>query len=112
DQTITEQIMSRAAGKAVTAGEFLTPEADIITVHDWYTVNAFRTLQSFGVDRLAAPDKVLLCTDHEPLAVSPAAFARQRQIAQIAQQYGIKAHYPAGRGGLGHVFPVEKGIVR
>lgn len=112
DQTIAEQILSRAAGKAVTAGAFVTPEADLITVHDWYTVNAFRTLQAFGVDRLAAPDKVLLCTDHEPLAVSPAAFARQRQIAQIAERYGIKAHYPAGRGGLGHVFPVERGIVR
>jgi 3-isopropylmalate/(R)-2-methylmalate dehydratase large subunit len=112
EQTIAEQILSRAAGQAVSAGDFLSPQADLITVHDWYTVNAFRTLQSLGVDRLAAPDKVLLCTDHEPLAVSPAAFARQRQIAQIAQQYGIKAHYPAGRGGLGHVFPVEKGIVR
>lgn len=109
--TLAEQILSRVAGRPVRAGAFIVPQADLITVHDWYTVNAFRTLEAYGVERLADPDRVLLCTDHEPLGVSPAAFLRQRQIGQIAERYGIKHHYPSGRGGLGHVFPVEKGIV-
>lgn len=112
DQTLAEQILSRVAGHRVMAGEIVTPEADLVTVHDWYTVNAFKTLEAHGVTRLHAPDRVLLCTDHEPLAVSPAATARQRAIAAIAQRYGIAQHYPSGRGGLGHVFPVERGIVR
>lgn len=112
DQTLAEQILSRVVGRRVMAGEIVMPEADLVTVHDWYTVNAFRTLEAHGVTRLHAPDRVLLCTDHEPLAVSPAATARQRAIAAIAQRYGIEHHYPSGRGGLGHVFPVERGIVR
>ena len=110
-QTMAERILSRVVGRPVMAGDIVTPEADLVTVHDWYTVNAFRTLEAHGVERLHAPDRVLLCTDHEPLAVSPAATARQRAIAGIAERYGIKHHYPSGRGGLGHVFPVERGIV-
>jgi len=43
-QTITEKILSRICGRRVSAGEVVMPEAELITVHDWYTANAFRTL--------------------------------------------------------------------
>jgi 3-isopropylmalate/(R)-2-methylmalate dehydratase large subunit len=109
-QTITEKILSRICGRRVSAGEVVMPEAELITVHDWYTVNAFRTLDDFGVTRLHDASRVLLVTDHEPLAVSPQAFARQHAVRGIAQRFGV-AHRDAGRGGLGHVFPVEEGLV-
>lgn len=109
-QTITEKILSRICGRRVTAGEVVMPEAELITVHDWYTVNAFRTLDEFGVTKLHDASRVLLVTDHEPLAVSPQAFARQHAVRGIAQRFGV-AHRDAGRGGLGHVFPVEEGLV-
>ncbi|MGG5809294.1 3-isopropylmalate dehydratase large subunit [Falsiroseomonas sp. CW058] len=109
-QTMAEAILSRVCGRAVAAGEIVMPEAELVTVHDWYTVNAFRTLEEFGVTRLHDPARVLLVTDHEPLAVSPQAFARQQAVRAIAQRFGV-AHRDAGRGGLGHVFPVEEGIV-
>lgn len=109
-QTITEKILSRICGRRVSAGEVVMPEAELITVHDWYTVNAFRTLEDFGVQRLHDASRVLLVTDHEPLAVSPQAFARQHAVRSIAQRFGV-AHRDAGRGGLGHVFPVEEGLV-
>ena len=109
-QTITEKILSRICGRRVAVGEVVMPEAELITVHDWYTVNAFRTLEEFGVTRLHDPSRVLLVTDHEPLAVSPQAFARQQAVRGIAARFGV-AHRDAGRGGLGHVFPVEEGIV-
>lgn len=109
-QTITEKILSRICGRQVFAGEVVMPEAELITVHDWYTVNAFRTLDDFGVTKLHDASRVLLVTDHEPLAVSPQAFARQHAVRGIAQRFGV-AHRDAGRGGLGHVFPVEEGLV-
>lgn len=109
-QTITEKILSRICGRRVSAGEVVMPEAELITVHDWYTVNAFRTLDDFGVTKLHDASRVLLVTDHEPLAVSPQAFARQHAVRGIAQRFGV-AHRDAGRGGLGHVFPVEEGLV-
>lgn len=109
-QTITEKILSRICARRVSAGEVVMPEAELITVHDWYTVNAFRTLDDFGVTKLHDASRVLLVTDHEPLAVSPQAFARQHAVRGIAQRFGV-AHRDAGRGGLGHVFPVEEGLV-
>lgn len=109
-QTITEKILSRICGRRVAAGEIVMPEAELVTVHDWYTVNAFRTLDDYGVTRLHDPARVLLVTDHEPLAVSPQAFARQQAVRGIARRFGVE-HRDSGRGGLGHVFPIEEGIV-
>jgi 3-isopropylmalate/(R)-2-methylmalate dehydratase large subunit len=109
-QTIAEKILSRICGRRVAAGEIVMPEAELITVHDWYTVNAFRTLDEYGVTKLHDPARVLLVTDHEPLAVSPQAFARQQAVRGIAKRFGV-AHRDSGRGGLGHVFPIEEGIV-
>jgi 3-isopropylmalate/(R)-2-methylmalate dehydratase large subunit len=109
-RTIAEKILSRICGRPVRAGEIVMPEAELVTVHDWYTVNAFRTLGDYGVAKLHDPSRVLLVTDHEPLAVSPQAFARQQAVRAIAARFGV-AHRDAGRGGLGHVFPIEEGIV-
>jgi 3-isopropylmalate/(R)-2-methylmalate dehydratase large subunit len=109
-QTITEKILSRICGRRVSAGEVVMPEAELITVHDWYTANAFRTLDEFGVTKLHDASRVLLVTDHEPLAVSPQAFARQQAVRNIAKRFGV-AHRDSGRGGLGHVFPIEEGLV-
>ena len=109
-QTIAEKILSRICGRRVQAGEIVMPEAELVTVHDWYTVNAFRTLDEFGVTKVHDPSRVLLVTDHEPLAVSPQAFARQQAVRNIARRFGV-AHRDSGRGGLGHVFPIEEGLV-
>ena len=111
-QTITEKILSRAMGRAVRRGEIIYPEPDLVTVHDWYVVNFDKALQELGVTRLYAPDKLLISTDHEPVAVSVLAAERQRQVRQIVAKYGIRHFYDAGRGGHGHVFPMELGYIK
>jgi len=111
-QTTTEKILSRVMGRPVRPGEIIYPEPDLVTVHDWYVVNADKALQEVGVDRLHAPEKVLFCTDHEPVAVSRQAAERQQQVRGIAAKYGVELFFDAGRGGHGHVFPMEMGIVR
>ena len=111
-QTATEKILSRATGRTVSPGEIIYPEPDLITVHDWYVVNFDKALQELGVSRLYAPDKVLICTDHEPVAVSVLAAERQRQVRKIVEKYGIKHFYDTGRGGHGHVFPMELGYIK
>ena len=75
-------------------------------------VNFDRALAELGVERLYDADKVLICTDHEPVAVSPAATERQKKVREIVAKYGIKYFFDAGRGGHGHVFPVEMGFVK
>ncbi len=111
-KTITEKILSRVTGDDVSAGDIVYPEPELITIHDWYVVNFDRALAELGVERLYDPDKVLICTDHEPVAVSPAATERQKKVREIVAKYGIKHFFDAGRGGHGHVFPVEIGFVR
>jgi len=58
------------------------------------------------------PSRVLISTDHEPLAVSLNASERQKKVRAIVQHYGITQFYDVGRAGLGHIFPIEMGLVR
>lgn len=111
-KTITEKILSRVTGGDVAAGDIVYPEPELLTIHDWYVVNFDRALEELGVDRLYDPDKVIICTDHEPVAVSPQAVERQKKVREIVEKYGIENFFDAGRGGHGHVFPVEMGFVK
>ena len=111
-KTIAEKILSRVTGDDVSAGDIVYPEPELVTIHDWYVVNFDKALAELGVDRLYDPDRVLICTDHEPVAVSPQATERQKKVREIVAKYGITHFFDAGRGGHGHVFPVEMGFVR
>jgi 3-isopropylmalate/(R)-2-methylmalate dehydratase large subunit len=98
-------------GKPVTAGETIYPVPDLMTCHDWYVVNFDKALRELGVDELYDPTRVLISTDHEPVATNPLAADRQKKVREIVKKYGIKHFYDIGRGGLGHIFPMEKGMV-
>lgn len=111
-QTISEKILSRICGRPVAAGELVFPEAELVTVHDWYAVNVGKALDEFGVERLFDPSRVMFTTDHEPVAVSPHAAERQRRVREIARRFEVGHFFDAGRGGQGHVFPVELGYIR
>src|SRR4051812_9827869 len=111
-QTLTEKILSRVMKRPVKAGETIYPEPELVTVHDWYVVNFDKALQELGVDRLYDADKVLIATDHEPVALNVLSAERQRNMRKIAAKYGIKHFYDNGRGGHGHVFPMELGYIK
>jgi 3-isopropylmalate/(R)-2-methylmalate dehydratase large subunit len=111
-QTLTEKILSRVMGRPVAAGETIYPEPDLMTVHDWYVVNFDKALQDLAVDALFDPSRVLISTDHEPVATSPQSAERQKKVREIVKKYGITQFYDVGRGGLGHIFPMEMGIIR
>lgn len=110
-QTITEKILSRVMKRQVRAGETIYPEPDLMTVHDWYVVNFDKALQEQGVTQLFDPKRVLISTDHEPVATSPANAERQKNVREIVKKYGITQFFDVGRGGHGHVFPMEMGMI-
>lgn len=110
--TISEKILSRVCGRTVRQGEIVMPEPDLITTHDWYVVNFAEVLDKLGVQKLYAPEKLVISTDHEPVATTPMAAMRQRRVREIVQKYGIKHFYDVGRGGHGHVFPMEMGYIK
>jgi 3-isopropylmalate/(R)-2-methylmalate dehydratase large subunit len=111
-QTITEKILSRVCGRTVREGEIVLPEPDLITTHDWYVVNFADVLDKLGVQKLYAPEKLVISTDHEPVATTPMAAMRQLRVREIVKKYGIRHFYDVGRGGHGHVFPMEMGYIK
>jgi 3-isopropylmalate/(R)-2-methylmalate dehydratase large subunit len=110
--TLTEKILSRATGRTVRAGDIIFPEPDLVVVHDWYAANVGRVLAKFGVETLWKPERVMFVTDHEPIALSPDAAARQKEVRELAGRLHVGQFFDVGRGGHGHVFPVEEGLIR
>jgi 3-isopropylmalate/(R)-2-methylmalate dehydratase large subunit len=111
-QTITEKILSRAAGRPVYAGDYIEPRPDLVVVHDWYAATLGRVLEGLEVEAFAEPEKVMFVTDHEPLAATPEASIRQKKVRELVAKFRVGQFYDVGRGGLGHVFPVERGMIR
>jgi len=111
-QTLTEKILSRACARTVRVGETIYPPPDLVTVHDWYIVNVDKALRELGVEQMLHPERVLVSTDHEPVALSLRAADRQRAAREVVRRHGIAHFFDAGRGGHGHVFPMEMGYVR
>ena len=110
--TAVEKVLARTSGKAaVRAGDVVYPDPDFIMVHDGLVRGVRRELDALGIDRLAAPDKVMMVTDHEVIYGS----ARAAEFGVInrnaAKAWGIKNFYDVGRGGHGHIFPMESGLL-
>ena len=111
-RTAAEKILSRVVGYPVATGDIIYPEPDLITVHDWYVANCLRSIKALGAAGLYAPEKLLVCTDHEPMPLSHKASERQRQVRELVKEFSVGYFFDVGRGGHGHIFPMEKGLVR
>jgi len=108
-----EKIIARACGlDGVSPGDIVFPKPDMVMVHDNVLPGVKRALDSIGIDRLAEPDKVMLVSDHEVLYGSPRAALYGVTNRQAAKAWGVGRFFDVGRGGHGHVFPMETGLVR
>lgn len=110
--TAVEKVLARVSGRAqVRAGEVVNPNPDFIMIHDGLVRGVRRELDALGIDRLATPDKIMMVTDHEVIYGS----ARAAEFGVInraaAKAWGIKNFYDVGRGGHGHIFPMESGLL-
>jgi len=110
--TAVEKVLARASGKSVLrAGDVVYPVPDWIMIHDGVVMGAKRELDAIGINRLAAPDKVLMVSDHDVIYGSAAAAERGAFNRKAAQAWGVKHFFEAGQGGHGHIFPMESGLV-
>ena len=110
--TAVEKVLARKAGRAtVKPGDVVYPDPDFIMIHDGLVRGAKRELDSLGIDRLARPDKVVMVTDHEVIYGS----ARAAEFGVInrnaAKAWGVGQFFDVGRGGHGHIFPMESGML-
>ena len=110
--TAAEKILARASGLAAArAGDIVYPAVDFAMIHDGVVMGTKQELDALGIDRLFDPDRVVMVTDHDVVYNNDRAVARGAFNRKAAQLWGVKHFYDAGRGGHGHIFPMERGIV-
>ncbi len=110
--TAVEKILAQKSGKAgVRPGDVVYPDPDFIMIHDGVVMGAKRELDAIGITRLAAPEKVLMVTDHEVIYGSARAAERGAFNREAARLWGVKNFFDVGRGGHGHIFPMETGML-
>lgn len=110
--TAIEKILARACGLGtVRAGDIVYPMPDFVMIHDGVVMGAKQELDALGIDRLFDPERVLMVTDHDVLYLNERAAARGAFNRQAARAWGVRQFFDAGRGGHGHIFPIERGIV-
>ena len=110
--TAVEKVLAAKSGKAsVRPGDVVFPDPDFIMIHDGVVMGAKRELDALGINRLAAPEKVFMVSDHDVIYGSARAAERGAFNRQAAKQWGVGHFYDAGRGGHGHIFPMESGLL-
>jgi 3-isopropylmalate/(R)-2-methylmalate dehydratase large subunit len=110
--TAVEKTLALKSGKAsVVPGDVVYPDPDFIMIHDGVVMGAKRELDALGIDRLAAPDKVVMVTDHDVIYGSARAAERGAFNREAARRWRVKNFFDVGRGGHGHIFPMESGML-
>jgi 3-isopropylmalate/(R)-2-methylmalate dehydratase large subunit len=110
--TAVEKVLAAKSGKAsVSPGDVVFPDPDYVMIHDGVVMGAKRELDSLGIYRLAAPDKVMMVSDHDVIYGSARAAERGAFNRRAAKAWGVKNFYDVGRGGHGHIFPMESGLL-
>jgi len=110
--TAIEKVLARTSGREhVHAGDIVYPDPDMVMIHDGLVREAKGELDAIGIKQVAAPKKVMMVSDHDVLYGSDRAAERGAFNRKAAAQWGIDGFYDAGRGGHGHIFPMEQGSV-
>ncbi|HEV7137319.1 MAG TPA: aconitase family protein, partial [Steroidobacteraceae bacterium] len=111
--TAVQKLLARATGRGhVEIGEVVYPEPELVIIHDGFVEAAYNELSSLGFGAIRHPERAVFVTDHEVAYTSPAAIARGAAIRDIARRWKIGRLFDVGRGGHGHLFPLETGLVR
>jgi len=114
--TAIEKVMGRvsrdpAHRDGVAADTLLFPDPDMVMIHDGLLREAKQTLDAIGIDRIHAPEKTMVVSDHDVLYGSARAAERGAYNRKAVKSWKIHNFYDAGRGGHGHIFPMEEGVV-
>ena len=110
--TLSEQILSHAAGRPVRAGEVVTVDVDLVMMHDSLAPSIIRVLhEELGAERIWDPAKVAVVIDHVAPAASVQTAEKQADLRRWARAQGISQLFDVGRG-ISHPVLVEEGLAR
>ena len=111
--TMAEKLLAKAVGRAsVKPGDVISPDPELVILHDGYVETAHRQLSQIGYKRITNPERVVILTDHNVINTSPRAVEQSRANRRIAAEWQVGAFFDVGRGGHGHIYPMETGMVR
>ena len=107
-QTLSEQILSHAAGHPVRPGELVVVSPDVVMSHDSLTPSIIRILQDeFGQPNVKNPQQLVMTLDHVAPAATVGTANQQNQVRRFAQEQGVRL-FEVGRGICHQVLVEEK----
>ncbi|MFN2132955.1 MAG: 3-isopropylmalate dehydratase large subunit [Anaerolineae bacterium] len=110
-QTLSEQILSHAAGRTVQAGELVVVELDRVMTIDSIAPEVIDVLENeLEVDKLPYPERCAVFIDHVAPASNLATAEGQVRARRFVQQQGIPHFYDVGCG-VCHQLMVEEHLV-
>ena len=96
--TLTEKILSRAAGRQVSPGDVIEVNVDLVAFHDLTGYHVVEVMEKVGKVRIWDVNKLVLAFDH--LAPPPTERAAEIQVRlrKFARSLGIKYFHDVGDG--------------
>ncbi len=108
-QTLSEQILSHAAGRPVHAGELVVAAPDVVMSHDSLTPSIIRIMrEELGVQNVRNPEQLVMVLDHVAPASTVGTANAQNQVRRFAAEQGVRL-FDVGRG-ICHQVLVEEQI--
>lgn len=110
-QTLSEKILSHAAGREVRAGDLLVVNVDKVMAHDSLAPQVIKIFkEDLGEERVHDPERIALFIDHVAPACNISTAEGQVLLRRFAREQGIEHFYDVGRG-ICHQVMVEEGLV-
>jgi len=108
-QTLTEQILSHAAGRRVRPGEMVIVEPDVVMGHDSLSPGIIEIMRGeLGIEHVHDPEQIVLVMDHVAPASTVGTANNQKLVRAFAGEEGIRL-FDVGRG-ICHQVLIEEQI--
>jgi methanogen homoaconitase large subunit len=110
-QTLSEKILSRAAGKTVHPSELCVVDVGSVMASDSTGPAVIKVMQQeLGTQKVFAPERVALFTDHVAPAANAASADAQKTLRSFAAEQGITHFYDWGAG-ICHQLMIQEHLV-
>lgn len=103
--TISEKILSKAAGKESKADDFVVAKIDYAMAHDGTSILAVRSFRQMGIDKVWDPSRIVIPFDHLVPANNETTALLQKDIRDWASFQKIKHFYDVGSGICHQIVP-------
>lgn len=111
EQTLTEKILARAAGKdKVTPGELISAKVDMALGNDLTAPVAIQEFEKIGVEKVFDARRLALIPDHFVPNKDIQSAELAGLLRRFASQQGIVHYYEVGRMGIEHALLPELGL--